>query len=119
LLELKTFCGSNLRENMECIRIWTKVDLAEIENKIVVIDDKLGFCPGCKELGIKLDNLKKCPKCGREFYYMTSREARGAGKAHIFVSRAFKKLPDLTFVDYDDYEQATSKKKAASLFSGI
>ncbi|MCU0820840.1 MAG: hypothetical protein MUC95_00005 [Spirochaetes bacterium] len=102
---------------MEHIRIWTKVDLAEIENKIVVIDDKFGFCPGCRELGIKLENLKKCPKCGREFLYMTSREAKGTGKAHIFVTRAIKKLPHLTFVDYDDYEQATSKKKAENLFS--
>ncbi len=104
---------------MDYIRIWTKVDLKEIENNIVVIDDKFGFCPGCREVGIKLENLKKCPKCGREFRFMTSREARGAGKAHIFVGRAVKKLPELTFVDYDDYEQATSKKKAESLFSGI
>ena len=68
---------------------------------------------------LQQEHDEKCPKCGREFRFMTSREAKGAGKAHIFVGRAVKKLPELTFVDFDDYEQATSKKKAESLFSGI
>ena len=103
---------------MEYLRIWNNVDITEIENNIVTIDDKFGFCPGCKEMGIKLDNLKDCPNCGREFKYMTSREAKGAN-GHIFVKRAFTKLPDLIFVDFDDYERVTSKKKAEDLFGGI
>ncbi len=45
--------------------------------------------------------------------------ARGGQKGVAFVSRIMKKLPGLTFVDYDDYEYITSKKKAEGLFSGI
>ncbi len=104
---------------MEYLRIWTEIDIAEIQNSILVIDDKFGFCPGCKEMGIKLEDLKNCPKCEREFNYITSREAKGGGKGHTFVTRALKKLPDCTFVDYDDYERITSKKKAESLFKEI
>ncbi|MBN2401133.1 MAG: hypothetical protein JXN64_01920 [Spirochaetes bacterium] len=104
---------------MEYLRIWTEADTETIQQSILIVDDKFGFCPGCKEMGIKLDNLKSCPKCTREFQYVTSREARGGEKALAFVARIIKKLPALTFVDYDDYEYITRKKRAEGLFSGI
>ena len=107
-----------VRGKMEYLRIWTQVDIVKIQNSILIVDDKFGFCPECKEIGIKLDDLKKCPKCGREFKYVTSREAKGT-KGHVSVTRTRKKLPNLTFVDYDDYERITSKNKAESLFNGI
>ncbi len=103
---------------MDYLRIWTDIDISEIENSILTVDDKFGFCPGCKEIGIKLENLKECPKCGRHFKYATSREAKGAN-GHTFIMRAKAKLPDLTFIDFDDYERITGKKKAESLFKWI
>ena len=104
---------------MAFIRIWSEADTQKIQESILVVDDITGYCPGCKELGIKLDNLKNCPKCKREFKYVTSRDARGGQKGVSFVSRIMKKLPGLTFVDYEDYEYITSKKKAEGLFGGI
>ena len=104
---------------MEYLRIWTEVAVKEIEEKLLFVDDLYGFCPGCREMGIKLENLKKCPKCGREFKYVTSREAVGSGKSFEIVMRTMKKLPELTFVDYKDYERVTSKKKGESLFKDI
>jgi hypothetical protein len=104
---------------MAFIRIWSEVDTKKIQESILVVDDILGFCPACKEMGIKLDNLKSCPKCKREFKYVSSREARGGQKGVAFVSRIMKKLPGLIFIDYDDYEYIISKKKAEGLFSGI
>ena len=104
---------------MEFLRIWTDVDTKQIQDSMLLVDDKFGFCPACKELGIKLENLANCPKCNREFKYVTSREAHSGEKGIAFVSRIKKKLPLLTFVDYDDYEYITRKKKAEGLFSGI
>ncbi|MFH0976322.1 MAG: hypothetical protein V1874_11125 [Spirochaetota bacterium] len=104
---------------MEYLRIWSEVDTQKIQNSILIVDDKFGFCPSCKEMGIKIDNLKSCPKCKREFNYVTSREARGGEKGLAFVARTLKKLPGLTFIDYDDYEYITRKKKAQGLFNGI
>lgn len=103
---------------MERVRIWTEVDIHEIENHITLVDDKFAFCPGCKEMGIKIEGLKSCPKCNREFKYVTARESRGL-KGLEMIGRIRKKLPDLTFVDYDDYERVTGKKKAESLFKDI
>jgi hypothetical protein len=100
---------------MEYLRVWTEVDLKEIEDHIVIVDDKYGYCPACKKIGIELINLKKCPSCGREFKYVTSKEAQGG--RHDIVIRTRKKLPGLTFVDYNDYDHELGKKKAGSLFN--
>jgi predicted amidophosphoribosyltransferase len=101
---------------MDHIRIWSEVDLAEIQNHIITVDDKFGFCPGCREMGIKLEGLKACPKCGREFKYVTAHDSKGP-KGFEMVGRIRKKLPHLAFVDYDDYERISGKKKAESLFN--
>ncbi|MBN2039564.1 MAG: hypothetical protein JW864_05955 [Spirochaetes bacterium] len=104
---------------MEFIRIWTEVDTDEVQENILIVDDIFGFCPSCREMGIKLENLKSCPKCNKNFKYVTSREAKNGGKAVDMVKRIRKKLPDLIFVDYSDYEYCTSRKKAEGLFGGI
>ncbi len=103
---------------MEFIRIWSEVDLQDIENHIIIVDDKFGFCPGCREIGIQIEGITKCPKCGRELKYVTARESKGP-RGFEMAARVRKKLPHLAFVDYDDYERLTSKKKAESLFKDI
>ena len=102
---------------MEMIRVWTQADISEIEGSVLIVDDLFGFCPGCKEMGLKLEGLASCPKCGRKFKYVTSREARGGAKAVDFVKRTSKKLPDLIFIDYEDYDYFLRKKKAEGLFN--
>jgi uncharacterized protein with PIN domain len=100
---------------MEYMRVWTEVDIDEVKEHIVMVDDKFGHCPNCKKIGIPLKDLHQCPDCSREFKYVTSKDAR-SGKSEI-VMRTRKKLPHLTFVDYDDYEHVTGKKNAESLFN--
>lgn len=105
---------------MDYIRIWTEVDIKDIQEHIIIVDDRYGFCPGCKEMGMRIDGLKKCPSCGREFKFVTSREAaQGGGRAFELIMRVKKKLPELTFVDYGDYERLTGKKNAETLFKNI
>lgn len=100
---------------MDQIRVWTEMDIKEVQEHIIMVEDIFGHCPNCRKIGIELKDVKKCPSCGREFKYVTSKEARG-GKVDIVV-RTKKKLPHLTFVDYEDYERVTGKKKAESLFN--
>ncbi len=100
---------------MDYLRIWQEIDTKDIENHIILVDDQIGYCPSCKEINIKLVNLENCPGCNREFKYISSAESRN-GKSAI-VKRIKSKLPNLIFVDYDDYEVNLSKKKANDLFS--
>jgi len=116
--ELSRSIHASKEEGMGLARIWTEIDIKDIENHIVVVDDIYGFCPGCREMGIKLENLKKCPKCGHEFKYVTARDARGKRGIEM-AARVKRKLPELTFIDYDDYERLTGKDKAAGLFKDI
>ncbi len=102
---------------MEHMRIWTEVDVAEVAEHIIIADDKFGFCPGCREIGIKVEGAAQCPKCARTFRYITARESRGG--RHEIVARLRRKAPALVFVDYDDYERLTGKQKAQSLFKDI
>lgn len=99
---------------MDYIRVWTEISVKDIEDHIIMVEDKYGHCPGCKQIGIELNDLIDCPGCSRDFKYVTSKDAKG-GRTDVVV-RTRKKLPDLTFVDYDDYIRITSKKKAADLF---
>jgi uncharacterized protein with PIN domain len=101
---------------MDYIRVWTEVDIKDIEEHIIMVDDKFAHCHKCKTIGIEIKDLKKCPSCERELKYVTSKEA-GKGKSEIVI-RIRKKLPELTFVDYDDYLYLTGKDKAKSLFKG-
>ena len=103
---------------MEHMRVWTEVNLQEVEDHIIIVDDKFGFCPGCREIGIKIEGVTACPKCGRALKYVTARESKGP-RGFEMVGRVRRKLPHLTFVDYDDYERLTGKKKAEGLFKGI
>ena len=99
---------------MDLIRIWQEVNIPDITESIVLVDDKFGHCPNCKKIGIELKELTHCPSCNREFKYVSSKEARH-GK-HDIVTRSLKKLPNMKFVDYDDYEHAVSKDKLGNLF---
>jgi uncharacterized protein with PIN domain len=99
---------------MDLIRIWQEVNISDITENIVLVDDKFGHCPNCKKIGIELKDLTHCPSCNREFKYVSSKEAV-SGK-HDIVTRSLKKLPNMKFVDYNDYEHAVSKDKLGTLF---
>ena len=101
---------------MEFLRIWSEVDIKDIQDKIIIVDGISGYCPGCKEIGIKLLDLRSCPKCNREYKYVTSKDVKSGAKVNEIVLRIKNKLPNLTFVDYEDYERAITKKKGESLF---
>jgi hypothetical protein len=102
---------------MEHMRVWAEVDITEVADHIIIADDKFGFCTGCREIGIKVEGVTQCPKCGRVFKYISARESKGG--RHEIVARLRRKAPALTFVDYDDYERLTGKKKAEGLFKDI
>ena len=100
------------------IRIWVEIDINDVEKHMLLVDDQLGFCPGCREIAIKLENLEKCPGCGREFKYISAREAAG-DKSFDMVVRVKNKFPDMTFIDYNDYKRLASKNKTERLFDSI
>jgi hypothetical protein len=44
---------------MEFMRVWTEVDIEDIQKHIIMVEDKFGHCPGCKQIGIHLKEISK------------------------------------------------------------
>lgn len=99
------------------MRIWAEVNIEDISAHLAVCDDKYAYCPGCKKLGISLENLSKCPECGRIFKYITSSEATRNKKNTEMIIRIKKKVPNMTFIDYEDYDHLLNRNKAKNLFN--
>lgn len=102
---------------MNLVRVWTDLDPNEISKRIIIVDDLHGFCPSCKATGIKYDSITKCPECGIEFKYVTTREKVNSEKGRKIIEKIIKYAPNLTILDYNDYKYVTDKNKAANLFS--
>jgi len=102
------------------IRQWIEKDLEDIEKHIIIVGELASDCGVCKEIGLDVRKVRKCPHCGTEFKYVTTRLTGGAaGHQRFFViGRIRDKCPDLIFVDYDDYKKLISKSKAEEFLRG-
>ena len=98
------------------MRVWQAVDIEGIKKHLVIAGDLMGDCASCRELGIKYAQEKFCPGCKTEFRFITARAAVGSMKSMGGVVKRIKdRRPDLTFVDYDDFQSLTGKMSARDL----
>lgn len=95
------------------IRVWREVDIGEMENHLLVVGHLRSDCANCKELGLDLSE-KKCPKCGTEFKYASTR-VTGEHKFSTLI-KIKNKRPDLICVDFDDFKRMSGKSKAQQFF---
>jgi uncharacterized paraquat-inducible protein A len=51
------------------LRIWSKLDLKEIENHLIVVGELSSECFSCHKVGIS-SKARECPYCGTKFKYM-------------------------------------------------
>lgn len=101
------------------MRIWKDVSIEDIQKSVLVIGDINAYCGACKEIGLPYKTVKACPKCAAQFRYSTSKLVSGnsPGK-YKEVGRITEARPDLTFLDFDDYNRLTTRSKAHELFGG-
>ncbi len=95
------------------IRIWKQVDLKEITKHLMIIDDIYGMCANCKEIGLNFVKNTKCPKCGTNFLYLTTKNYKEIPK--ILKRIQLENLP-YTLLEKEDWEKASSKNALNSLF---
>jgi len=99
------------------MRIWQHVDIEAVKKHLLIVGDVTAACASCRELGIPYADTKSCPQCGTAFKFVTARGAAGSTKAMGGVVKRIKnRRPDLTFVDYDDYQSLTGKQSARDFF---
>ena len=101
----------------EFIRIWEKLEIQEVEKKLLITGDTVGDCAQCRCLGISYDQTT-CPECKTQFKYVTSRRAeQHPSESFRIVRRLKEKRPDLVFIDYADYKRLSGKLKGRDLLT--
>jgi len=101
----------------QLIRVWQPANIENIKEHLLIVGDLTADCAKCRELGIKYAEATQCPQCGTEFMFITARSAVGAAKVAAGTVRRIKgRRPDLTFIDYSDYQSLTGKQAAKDFF---
>ncbi len=94
--------------NLKFIRIYKKLDVQDIKEHLIIVGDISASCAKCKSLGLKPE-ASRCPQCQTDFKFMAFRKIRD----HLPKMQKFNETrPELTFVDYDDFERITGALKA-------
>ena len=103
--------------SQEFLRTWQVFDIEEVEKHLLILGDLTGDCASCRELGIRYQEARECPRCKTSFKYVTSRRLEThPGERFQIVSRLREKRPDLGFIDYEDYKRTLGRKKARDFF---
>ena len=99
------------------LRVFREYDIEEVKKHLLIMGDLTGDCASCRALGIDYYTAGKCPECGTPFKFVTSRrlETHSGERFHL-VRRMSEKRPDLTFIDYGDYQKIIGQKKAHDFF---
>ena len=102
---------------MEYLRIYKAFEIAEVQQHLLIMGDLSGDCANCRALGINPYEAEKCPECGAEFKYVTSRRLETHPSERFqLVRRVFGKRPHWLFIDYTDYTKTLGQKKARDFF---
>ena len=101
------------------IRIWVELDMEEVNKHLIIADESLGSCACCREIGIDIQKNKACPNCKTTFSYVTAKP-RGSHREvdPKIISRIRQKCPELTVIDWADYDHGRGKASARE-FLGI
>jgi hypothetical protein len=98
------------------IRVWQKANIESIKEHLLIVGELTGDCAQCREIGLKVAEVKQCPKCGTTFNFMAARSAGTTRSMGLLVKRMKERRPDLTFIDYGDFHAITGKKSARDFF---
>lgn len=104
--------------NQHYLRTYKAFDIEEVKKNLLIIGDLTGNCASCNALGINAYDTKTCPECGVTFKYIASRRLETHPSERFQLARRLaEKRPDLTLIDYLDYQKAAGNKAAKDFFS--
>ena len=94
--------------NERFIRVYKKIDLAQIKPNLLIYGDVSGQCAACQKLNIKID-LSHCPECKAEFKNISFRNI----STHMpKINKLAAERPGVVILDHDDYKKQTGVLKA-------
>lgn len=97
------------------VRIWTEINVEEVEKHLIYIEDLYGSCGNCKKLGLNYLKDKKCPACGAVFKYAATTLKTPADAVKI-LNRMKSVGIQLTLIEREDLTKAQAKDALGALF---
>ncbi len=97
------------------VRIWTEINVEEVEKHLIYIEDLYGSCGNCKKLGLNYLKDIKCPACGTTFKYAATTLKSPADSIKI-LNRIKSAGVQLTLIEREDFTKAQAKDALGSLF---
>ena len=91
------------------LRTWSKIELDEIANSLLVIGVLNAECFSCHKIGIPKES-KRCPNCGTNFKYVGFRKKVSSQEIEYFFHQGF------TSLDFEDFLKEFKRNKAKKIF---
>lgn len=104
-----------MNKRTRSIRVWTTLDLDEVNQHLMLIDDLYGTCANCKQLGLNYLKDHSCPGCGATFQYIATNLKNPADSGKI-LSRMAQENLKLRLIDRGDYERGSARDALGDLF---
>lgn len=90
------------------IRIYKRIDLRQIKEKLIVYGDTSGVCANCEKMDLSLETAH-CPGCHAEFSYIAFRNI----KVHLpKIHKLIEQRPQVVIIDHDDFKHGLGALKA-------
>lgn len=104
-----------MSEKKRFVRVWTEVDVEEIEKHLILIEDLYGTCGNCKKLGLNYLKDSSCPACGVKFLYAAT-NVKSPGEVVKILNRIQTSGLHLKLIEREDYNKAQAKDALSALF---
>ena len=106
---------NSMEKKQSFVRVWTKLDVEDVENHLMLIEDLYGSCAKCKKLGLNYLKDKSCPSCKTEFKYVAT-NLKNTGDIVKIVQRMQTNNINLKLIEREDYNKAHAKDALNDLF---
>jgi len=104
-----------MSEKKRFVRVWTEINVEEIEKHLILIEDLYGTCGNCKKLGLNYLKDISCPACGTRFKYAATSIKNPAEIVKI-LNRIQTAGLNLKLIEREDYNKAQAKDALGTLF---
>lgn len=104
-----------MAETKRFVRVWTEINVDEVETHLIYIEDLYGSCGKCKKLGLNYLKDTKCPSCGTVFRYAAT-NLKNVADAVKILNRMKSSGVNLTLIEREDLIKAQAKDALGALF---
>ncbi len=102
----------------EYLRMFREFDIEEVKEHLLILGDLSADCGRCRAIGIEPHRADRCPECGTNFTFATSRRMEMHPEERFRIARRYlENKPQMIFIDFQDYQKTIGQKRARDFFA--